>query len=82
MMTGERKLPPPGATQQTSIVAVAEFVGSNSGLGYVLLQATNTLDTPMVFAVLVLLTFVGVALNYLVELVEYLMTPWQRAKSS
>ncbi len=68
------------ATIAATAAIVAEFVGSNSGLGYVLLQATNTLDATEVFAVLVLLTIVGVALNYLVELAEFLLTPWQRAK--
>jgi NitT/TauT family transport system permease protein len=70
------------ATIAATAAIVAEFVGSNSGLGYVLLQATNTLDSTSVFAVLVLLTVIGVALNYLVELVEFLLTPWQRAKLS
>ena len=28
IIMGDKKCPPPGATQQTSIVAVAEFVGS------------------------------------------------------
>jgi NitT/TauT family transport system permease protein len=68
------------ATIAATAAIVAEFVGSNSGLGYVLLQATNTLDATMVFAVLVLLTVIGVALNYAVELAEYLLTPWQRAR--
>ncbi len=70
------------ATIAATAAIVAEFVGSNSGLGYVLLQATNTLDMTMVFAVLVLLTIVGVVLNYAVELVEFLLTPWQRAKGN
>lgn len=68
------------ATIAATAAIVAEFVGSNSGLGYVLLQATNTLDATMVFAVLVLLTVIGVILNYVVELAEYLLTPWQRAR--
>lgn len=70
------------ATISATAAIVAEFVGSNSGLGYVLLQATNTLDMTMVFAVLVLLTIVGVVLNYTVEFVEFLLTPWQRAKGN
>jgi NitT/TauT family transport system permease protein len=70
------------ATIAATAAIVAEFVGANSGLGYVLLQATNTLDATGVFAVLVLLTVVGVALNYLVELVEFLLAPWQRAKGN
>ncbi|QYN20482.1 ABC transporter permease [Amycolatopsis sp. DSM 110486] len=68
------------ATLAATAAIVAEFVGANSGLGYVLLQATNTLDSTTVFAVLVLLTLLGVILNYLVELIEFLLTPWQRAK--
>ncbi|MEV6899640.1 ABC transporter permease [Amycolatopsis sp. NPDC051372] len=68
------------ATMAATAAIVAEFVGSNSGLGYVLLQATNTLDSTTVFAVLVLLTLLGVVLNYLVELIEFLLTPWQRAR--
>jgi NitT/TauT family transport system permease protein len=70
------------ATIAATAAIVAEFVGSNSGLGYLLLQATNTLDATGVFAVLVLLTVIGVVLNYLVELIEFLLTPWQRAKNS
>lgn len=70
------------ATIAATAAIVAEFVGSNSGLGYVMLQATNTLDMELTFAVLVLLTVVGVALNYAVELVEFLLTPWQRAKAN
>jgi len=70
------------ATIAATAAIVAEFVGSNSGLGYVLLQATNTLDATMVFAVLVLLTVVGIIMNYLVELLEYVLTPWQRARSN
>lgn len=70
------------ATIAATAALVAEFVGSNSGLGYVLLQATNTLDSTAVFAVLVLLTVIGVVLNYLVEFIEYLMTPYQRARTT
>ncbi|WP_291751289.1 ABC transporter permease [Cellulomonas sp. 73-92] len=70
------------ATLAVTGAIVAEFVGSNSGLGYVMLQATTTLDMPESFAVLVLMTIVGVAINYLVEFVQYVMTPWQRAKAN
>jgi NitT/TauT family transport system permease protein len=38
------------------------------------------MDIELVFAVLVVLTLVGIAINYLVEFCEWLMTPWQRAK--
>ena len=68
------------ATIAATAAIVAEFVGSNKGLGYVLLRGTSTMDIELVFAVLVVLTIVGIALNYLVEFCEWAMTPWQRAK--
>jgi NitT/TauT family transport system permease protein len=68
------------ATIAATAAIVAEFVGANKGLGYVLLRGTSTMDIELVFAVLVVLTLVGIAINYLVEFCEWLMTPWQRAK--
>ena len=68
------------ATLATTAAIVAEFVGSNEGLGYLLLQGTSRLDTEQIFAVLLVLTLIGVALNYLVELAEYVLTPWQRSR--
>jgi len=69
------------ATIAATAAIVAEFVGSNKGLGYVLLQGTANLDTTLVFAVLFLLTIIGLALNTIVEVVEFVITPWQRAQT-
>jgi NitT/TauT family transport system permease protein len=68
------------ATIAATAAIVAEFVGANRGLGYLLLQASSNLDTPLVFAILAILTLIGLALNYLVELAEYLTTPWRRTR--
>ncbi len=70
------------ATIAATAAIVAEFVGANKGLGYVLLRGTSTMDIELVFAVLVVLTLMGVAINYIVEFSEWAMTPWQRAKST
>lgn len=70
------------ATIAATAAIVAEFVGANQGLGYVLLRGTSTMDIELVFAVLVVLTLVGIAINYLVEFCEWALTPWQRAKDS
>ena len=69
------------ATIAATAALVAEFVGANKGLGYVLLRATSTMDIELVFAVLVVLTIIGIAINYVVELAEWAMTPWERAKN-
>jgi NitT/TauT family transport system permease protein len=70
------------ATIAATAAIVAEFVGANRGLGYVLLRGTGTMDLELVFAVLVVLTVIGIAINYIVEFSEWAMTPWQRAKNN
>lgn len=55
---------------------VGEFVGSDSGLGYLLLQAMLSLDTTLVFASLGALTFVGVALYLIIEVIERRSVSW------
>lgn len=57
---------------------VGEFVGSNSGLGYLLLRGTSYLDMPLIFAVLVALSIIGIFFSYLVQYAERLLMPWQR----
>ena len=54
---------------------VGEFVGGNAGLGYQLMVANGSMDTPMLFAVLFGLTFLGIAMYLLVELAERLLVP-------
>ena len=66
------------ATIASTAAIVAEFVGANQGLGYVLLKGTGTMDIELTFAVLVVLTVIGIAINYIVEFAEWALTPWQR----
>ncbi len=66
------------ATIAATAAIVAEFVGANQGLGYVLLKGTSTMDIELTFAVLVVLTIIGILINYAVEFTEWAMTPWQR----
>lgn len=65
-----------GAALSATAAIVAEFVASDKGLGYLLLQYNGNLDTPMVFAVIFVLSFIGLAVYYAVELVERIMIPW------
>jgi NitT/TauT family transport system permease protein len=55
---------------------VGEFVGSNSGLGYLLQMANGNFDLPLMFAALVVLALIGVLLFILVEVAERLWVPW------
>lgn len=55
---------------------VGEFVGSNSGIGYVLQRSIGTFDLPTMFAALVILALLGVILFWLVDRIERIAIPW------
>ena len=60
---------------------VGEFVSSQRGLGYVILTAQGTFDTPRVFAAIAILAVLGVALIALIGMVERFVLPWHHASS-
>jgi NitT/TauT family transport system permease protein len=64
------------AALSSTAAVVAEFVASDRGLGYLLLEYNGTLNTSMAFAVIIVLSAMGLALYGLVEIVERLMIPW------
>jgi NitT/TauT family transport system permease protein len=53
-----------------------EFIGSDKGLGYVLLQASGNLNTTLLFATLVALSVLAMLFFYAVEAVERVAIPW------
>jgi NitT/TauT family transport system permease protein len=55
---------------------VGEFAGANAGLGYVIQFASTQLDTPLVFSGLLVVSVLGLAFYYVVELAERLLVPW------
>jgi NitT/TauT family transport system permease protein len=54
---------------------VGEFIGSDRGLGYIMLSLQATLDTPAMFMSLALITMIGVALYGAVTFAERLIVP-------
>jgi len=55
-----------------------EWAGSDAGLGRLVLLGNNQLQTPRVYAGVVLLTLMAVALFALASLAERLVCPWNR----
>ena len=55
---------------------VGEFVGSDHGLGYLLLTATGTLDGPLVWSALIILIAIGVTLYMIVAKIERMTIRW------
>jgi NitT/TauT family transport system permease protein len=55
---------------------VGEFVGSDRGLGYLLLTASGTLDGTLVWSALFILIAIGIVLFAIVSKLERLAIPW------
>jgi NitT/TauT family transport system permease protein len=55
---------------------IGEFVGSENGLGYLILVSTSQSRTPLAFGSLVLLTLMSIVLYYGIALVERIAVPW------
>ena len=59
---------------------VGEFVSSQRGLGYVILSAQGMFDTARVFAAILVLAVMGVALFWLIALLERIAIPWHASQ--
>ena len=55
---------------------VAEFLGSDSGLGYLLLRANGEINTKSLFAILIVLCILGTIFFGIVEILERKLIPW------
>ena len=55
---------------------VAEFVGSDQGLGYVILSSTSYWKTELAFSAMILLSLMAILLFGAVSLAERLLCPW------
>jgi NitT/TauT family transport system permease protein len=54
---------------------VGEFIASDRGLAYLMIQVQAAIDTPAMFMAVILLTLLGIALYLLVLLLEHLLVP-------
>lgn len=57
----------------------AEWVGTDAGLGYLILTLNNQVATAEMFATIIVLALIGIALFGLVRLAERLLLPWHHA---
>jgi len=61
---------------------VGEYVGGQRGLGYVILVAQGSFDTPRAFGAVLLLSLIATALFYLVVYLEAWLLPWHVSQRS
>ncbi len=59
---------------------VGEFIGADRGLGFLINLARGTLDTPLLFATIIVLVVIAMALYLTVLALERVLLRWQNAK--
>ncbi|MCA9869470.1 MAG: ABC transporter permease [Anaerolineae bacterium] len=67
-----------GVTLAVIGAVVAEFIGANRGLGYLINLSRGILDTPLLFVALASLIVFAVLLYGLVSLLEHRLLAWRR----
>ena len=55
---------------------IGEFVGSERGLGYLILVSSSQINTALAFASMILLSVMSIVLFYLLEWIERVIVPW------
>jgi NitT/TauT family transport system permease protein len=55
---------------------IGEFVGSERGLGYLILVSSSQINTALAFASMILLSVMSIVLFYALEWLERLVVPW------
>lgn len=55
---------------------VGEFVGSDKGLGYLVLVTSGNLETKLLFAAIIFLSLLGFVLFFIVSQLEKVLLPW------
>ncbi len=64
------------AVNATVGATISEWIGGDAGLGYYIQIATGQLRMDLAFAIIFMLTALGLSLFYVVQLVEKRMIPW------
>ena len=57
---------------------IGEFVGSNQGLGYIIVVSMSQVNTSLAFGSMALLAILSIVLFYAVEWIERVLVPWSR----
>lgn len=58
---------------------VGEYLGGSEGLGYLVVRTLNDLDAPALFAVIILLSALGLALYFVVHGLKRFVIPWHES---
>jgi len=57
---------------------VAEWIGTNTGLGYLIVLTTYDFRTALLYAAMVVTSAIALALFFMVSTLEWLLVRWER----
>lgn len=77
IMTGIRL----GGAHSVVALVAAEMIGAEAGLGFLVFYSQETFKVPNMFAAIVSLAIVGLALNYFLIFVESRLTKWKSSST-
>ena len=63
-----------------NLVVVAELIAAQEGLGYRIVRAQRFLQTDTIFAVLIVIGVIGVAMDLLFRMLRNRLAPWARVR--
>lgn len=62
------------------LIAISEMIGADSGLGYMIWNAWQTLSVETMYVGLVVIAIIGFVLSVFLDELEHWMLPWQRGR--
>jgi NitT/TauT family transport system permease protein len=69
---------PPPSTSSVLGALVAEWIGTNKGLGYLIVLTTYDFRTALLYAAMVVTSAIALAFFFLVSVLEWLLVRWER----
>lgn len=66
-----------GASYAVMVLVAAEMIGANSGLGFLVINSQEVFKIPDMYAAVIMLAFLGIAINYLLLRIEKKVTGWK-----
>ncbi len=66
------------ATYSVMGAVIGEWVGANAGLGFYMMRVKHSFAMDKVFAVVIIIIFLSMALFGILFLVQHILTPWNR----
>jgi sulfonate transport system permease protein len=66
-----------GATTSLLLLVAAEMIGAKEGLGFLIINSQYNFEIPLMFAAIVLLAIIGLAVNYGLLLLQQRLCRWE-----